>query len=222
MNSVDQSTALHAIKDLFRDYPRPYWVAGGWALDLFAQRTRRPHGDIDVLILARDLAFLAETFTSPRPVVQYAETGEQRPWVVGEQLEPGPHALVFPDDNRLCPIQILLAASDADQWVYHRGRGTIRRSLAEITLMSELGLPYLSPEIVLLFKSRSTRPKDNDDFADVESLLDGQHRQWLVDRIAPRYPDHPWLPVLRGGALVGSQGIGSLSAPRAKRGADNA
>jgi hypothetical protein len=106
MNTVDQSTALHAIKDLFRDYPRPYWVAGGWALDLFAQRTRRPHGDIDVLILARDLAFLAETFTSPRPVVQYAETGEQRPWVVGEQLEPGPHALVFPDDNRLCPIQI--------------------------------------------------------------------------------------------------------------------
>jgi hypothetical protein len=33
MNAVDQSTALHAIKDLFRDYPRPYWVAGSWALD---------------------------------------------------------------------------------------------------------------------------------------------------------------------------------------------
>jgi hypothetical protein len=88
----------------------------------------------------------------------------------------------------------------ADQWVYHRGRGTIRKSLAEITLMSQLGPPYLAPEIVLLFKSRSTRPKDNDDFADVESLLDGQRRQWLLDRIAPRYTDHPWLPVLRAGA----------------------
>jgi hypothetical protein len=197
MSSVDQSTPLHVVQELFRNYPRPYWVAGGWALDLFADRVSRAHSDVDVLVLAHDLDHVADTFTSPRPVIQHSETGERRPWEHGEQLEPGPHALVFPDDNHPCPIQILLASSDADQWVYHRGRGTIRKPLAEITLTSPGGVPYLAPEIVLLFKSRGVRPKDNDDFAEVANLLDAHRRRWLLDRIAPRYPDHPWLPALR-------------------------
>lgn len=197
MSSVDTSDALSAVRALFHDYPCRYWIAGGWALDLFADRVRRPHDDVDALVLARDLDQVAKTFTRPRPSVQNPETGDRRPWAPGEQLAPGPNALVFPDGMHPCPLQILLAASDADQWVYHRGRGTIRKPLDEITLRSPDGLPYLAPEIVLLFKSRGGRPKDNDDFADVAELLDPERRRWLFDRIAPRYPEHPWLPDLR-------------------------
>ncbi|MEV4266394.1 hypothetical protein [Kribbella sp. NPDC049584] len=184
------------MRSLFHEYPCRYWIAGGWALDLFAGRVRRQHGDVDVVVLARDLDHVARTFTRPRPSVQNPETGECRPWAPGEQLAPGPNALVFPDMHPHV-IQILLAASDADQWVYHRGRGTIRKPLDEITLRSPDGLPYLAPEIVLLFKSRGGRPKDNDDFADVAELLDPERGRWLFDRIAPRYPEHPWLPALR-------------------------
>jgi hypothetical protein len=197
MSFVELSTPLQVVQELFRRYPRPYWVAGGWALDLFAGRVRRAHSDVDVLVLAQDLERVAETFTRPRPVVQDPETGGRRPWEHGESLVPGPHALVFPDDLHPCPIQILLAASDGDEWVYHRGRGAIRKPLAEITLTSPGGVPYLAPEIVLLFKSRGGRPKDDADFDDVASLLDADRRGWLLDRIAPRYPDHPWLPALR-------------------------
>jgi hypothetical protein len=197
MEAIDQAAELLAVKGLFENYPRPYWIAGGWALDLFAGRVRRSHGDVDVLVLARDLEVLARTFTRPRPVLQFAETGEQRPWVEGERLVPGPHALVFPDDDGPSPVQILLGASDRDEWVYHRGRGTLRKSLNEITLQSPQGLCYLAPEIVLLYKSRHLRPKDNADFEDVHDLLDPSRRQWLVERIFPRYPDHPWLPALR-------------------------
>ena len=109
MNSVDESTALTAVRDLFHDYPRPYWVAGAWALDPFAGRVRRPHGDVDVVVLARDLDQVAETFTTPRPLVEHPETGERRTWAAGEQLTPGPQALIFPDADHPCPIQILLA-----------------------------------------------------------------------------------------------------------------
>jgi hypothetical protein len=197
MEAIDQAAELLAAKDLFEGYPRPYWVAGGWALDLFARRVRRPHGDVDVLVLARDLEVVAETFTKPRPVLQFAETGEQRPWADGENLTPGPHALVFPDNEGGSPVQILLGAADGDEWVYHRGRGTLRKSLAEITLRSPQGIPYLAPEIVLLYKSRNLRPKDDADFTDVHHLLDAARRQWLIEHIIPRYPDHPWLPALR-------------------------
>jgi hypothetical protein len=197
LSSIDRSEALNAVRALFHDYPCPYWVAGGWALDLFAGRVRRPHGDVDVVVLARDLDQVAETFTRPRPLVQHPETGVRRPWAHGEQLIPGPNALVFPNGMHPCPIQILFAASDAREWVYHRGRGTIRKPLAEITLTSPDGFPYLAPEIVLLFKSRGGRPKDDEDFADVAGLLDSERRRWLLDRITPRYPEHPWLPALR-------------------------
>lgn len=190
MDSFDQ---LRAVRALFDGYPGSYWVAGGWALDLFAGRVRRPHSDVDVLVLARDLDQVAKTFTSPRPMVQHPESGTRRPWDPGEQLTPGPDALVFPDDANPCPIQILLAASDGDEWVFHRGRGTIRKPLTEITLTSPDGTPYLAPEIVLLFKSRGGRPKDNDDFADVVALLDADRRCWLRDRVPP---DHAWLPAL--------------------------
>lgn len=197
MSSIDRSAALTAVRTLFHAYPRPYWIAGGWALDLFAERVRRPHTDVDVVVLARDLDEVARRLTAPRPVVEHPETGVRRPWARGEVLTPGPNALVFPDDFHPSPIQILFAASDADQWVYHRGRGTIRKPLAEITLRSPDGIPYLAPEVVLLFKSRGGRPKDDADFNDVAHLLDPDRRRWLLDRIAPRYPDHPWLPTLR-------------------------
>jgi len=59
-----QSEALSAVRALFADYPSRYWIAGGWALDLFADRVRRPHTDVDVLVLARDLDRVAETFTT--------------------------------------------------------------------------------------------------------------------------------------------------------------
>lgn len=197
MSPIDRSLALTAVRTLFEPYPCSYWVAGGWALDLFADRVRRPHSDVDVVVLARDLDQVAKTFTTPRPTVELPETGVRRPWAPGEVLTPGPNALVFPDDTHPSPIQILFAASDADEWVYHRGRGRIRKPLAEITLRSPDGIPYLAPEVVLLFKSRGGRPKDHADFDDVAHLLDPARRRWLVERIAPRYPDHPWLPTLR-------------------------
>jgi hypothetical protein len=91
----------------------------------------------------------------------------------------------------------MLAASDGDYWIYHRGRGTLREPLADITMTTNSGLPYLAPEIVLLFKSRGMRPKDHEDFLDVKDLLDEPRRQWLIERTAPRYPTHPWLAMLQ-------------------------
>ncbi|RZT20119.1 hypothetical protein EV649_3261 [Kribbella sp. VKM Ac-2569] len=187
---------LNAVRALFADYPGRYWIAGGWALDLFADRVRRPHTDVDVLVLARDLDLVAATFTDPPPTVENPNTGDQRPWEPGETLTPGPDVLAFPDDLLPAPVRIILAASDGDDWVYHRGRGTLRKPLDEITLMTADGLPYLAPELVLLFKSRSDRPKDTEDFNDVAADLDPARRAWLHARIAPRYPDHPWLPAL--------------------------
>ena len=41
-------------QELFSGLSAPWWISGGWAIDLFIGRQTRPHGDLDVLILRDD------------------------------------------------------------------------------------------------------------------------------------------------------------------------
>ncbi len=44
----------HEVAQLFSSLTIPWWIAGGWALDLFLGVQTREHRDIDVQILRRD------------------------------------------------------------------------------------------------------------------------------------------------------------------------
>ena len=44
----------HEVAQLFSSLKIPWWIAGGWALDLFLGVQTREHYDIDVQILRRD------------------------------------------------------------------------------------------------------------------------------------------------------------------------
>lgn len=41
---------------LFAQADFPWWIAGGYAIELAVGRELRPHGDLDVLVLRRDQA----------------------------------------------------------------------------------------------------------------------------------------------------------------------
>jgi hypothetical protein len=59
------------------------------------------------------------------------------------------------------------------------------------------GIPYLAPEIQLLFKAKGRRPKDEQDFAIALPLLDEGSRVWLKDALILTFTDHPWIAQLR-------------------------
>ncbi|WP_197205616.1 nucleotidyltransferase domain-containing protein [Cytobacillus firmus] len=42
------------IQMIFNKIPIRWWIAGGWALDLFLEKTTRVHSDIDTVILRCD------------------------------------------------------------------------------------------------------------------------------------------------------------------------
>jgi hypothetical protein len=67
---------------------------------------------------------------------------------------------------------------DGDDWVFRRD-ARIRRARVDMVLMTSDGIPCLCPEIQLLYKSKSPRPKDDDDFRVVWPLLDERARAWL-------------------------------------------
>jgi hypothetical protein len=90
-------------------------------------------------------------------------------------------------------LELMLDESDGDEWVYRR-EPKIRRSLSEVARYSPEGLPYLAPEIQLLYKSKRPRQQDKQDFEHVRPLLDSGARKWLIEALELTEPTHPWIP----------------------------
>ena len=86
-----------------------------------------------------------------------------------------------------------------DVWHYRRDPSVLRPA-ERIGLRAENGLPFLAPELVLLFKSKNTsdreRPKDQVDFERVVDHLDAERRAWLRWALLASDPGHAWIPRL--------------------------
>lgn len=54
------------------------------------------------------------------------------------------------------------------------------------------GVPFVRPEIVLLFKSKAPRYKDSRDFARVAPLLEPPAREWLRAALRMAHAASPW------------------------------
>ncbi len=55
-------------------------------------------------------------------------------------------------------------------------------------------MPYLCPEVTLLYKASSSDELRNaSDFETAAPLLDGNARPWLRRSIKQAHPGHPWI-----------------------------
>jgi hypothetical protein len=185
---------------LFAPLRAPWWIAGGWALDLFLGVQTREHGDLDVQILRRDQRAVREALSgwdmqgalpAPRP-----EGWPFREWRRGEELDPAIHDVwCRRDPTAPWSLQLMVAESDGDDWLFRRDP-RIRRRLDSIGRWSDDAIPYLAPEIQLLYKAKAPRAKDEEDFAMVAPRLDRDARRWLCEALATAYPAHPWRAAL--------------------------
>ncbi|NUR73391.1 MAG: hypothetical protein HOU81_21440 [Hamadaea sp.] len=194
----DEHPQITAFQELFTRYRRLHGIAGGWAVDFLTGAVRRDHSDLDVLVLAADFAHLLEVMRPFGPVVTDEQTNESRPAEQGFDIEPGRMTVSF---TKVLPpecgdVQVLFASRDDSDWIFHRG-GKIRWPLADLIRRSPGGIPYLTPEIVLLLKARDAREKDRSDFVDAVAHLDHEQLAWLRPRLAPPWKQpHPWEAVV--------------------------
>ena len=182
---VDEAAAILA------GFDRPWGLAGGWALDLFLGRKTRDHEDVDVATLRRDQAALRAHLAgwSLSKVIR----GTREPWRQGERLAPPVHEIhAVRATGRLRRLEILLIEADGDRWAFRRDP-RVTCPLDRIALRSRSGVPFLAPEIVLLYKTKDPRPTDELDFRIVEPPLAAKPRRWLRDALRMGYPDHPWI-----------------------------
>jgi hypothetical protein len=187
---------VRSVADLFSTFTRPWFVAGGWALDLFLGRVTREHHDIDVAIFREDqieLRNLLEGWRFQKVVKRgnhVREAWDEREWLSLPVHEV--HARSPGGDSEL---EILLTESKEENWVFRRNPAvTLPRS--SLGRLAQPHTPYLTPEVVLLFKAGHPSTADEADFAAVgEALEDGQ-RRWLVDALKVCYTEHRWLSAL--------------------------
>ena len=203
------SHAKHSLADICKRvhtvlgaWSQPWWVAGGWAIDLFLGRKTRPHADVEIAVLAADQAALYDYLKEWD--VWIAGDGVLRPWQGQSSIAPY-HQIwakqsstptttptAFSADPTM--LDFLIEDHQDTVWYYRRDQ-RITRALDQFGAVYK-GIPFVRPEIALLFKSKQPRFKDQRDFAQVLPLLDESARRWLHAALQGVYPAHEWCTYL--------------------------
>ncbi len=179
---------------LFAGAPFPWWITGGVALELHAGRSWRAHGDADVGIRRMDAQAVRGWLGALHPFI--ASNGELRRWTGGPLSAGDAENNVWVKKEPDGPWWFDIAVGEGDErsWRYRR-EPSIGRDWSQAVLISAGGIPYLAPEIQLLFKSKGRREKDDLDAQVVIPLLDHDRRRWLEAHLDP---GHRWVRLLQG------------------------
>lgn len=88
-------------------------------------------------------------------------------------------------------LDVFRDSHDGDEWICRRDPALCRPWSATVE-RDRHGVPFLSPEIVLLFKARHRRSKDVTDLPAALPALDPARRTWLRDALDLVHPGHEW------------------------------
>ncbi len=181
------------VSELFKSLDINWWIAGGWAIDIFLGKKSREHLDIDVLILRKDQIIIHkhlnewELYKTNQPGL--------KPWEKGEYLEIGVNS-VWCKETSDSPwvLEIMFLDTIKDEWFF-RCNPKIRLTLMEIGLQTKSGISFLKPEIQLLYKAnKNPSAKDMQDFLNVVSLLENESLIWLKNALLQQYKEnHSWI-----------------------------
>ena len=172
-----------------------FWcVAGGWAIDLFLGRQTRMHEDLEIVVLRRDWTTLYEQFQqfSPSKIIS-GEPPIFVPWQ-GEPIESDVIQIRL-DPVGTTEFDLLLTPAEGNAWICRRDE-SIRRPLNQVCDRTSGGVPFLAPEVVLLFKAKYVREKDQRDFESTLGSMNMEAKCWLRNGLTAIHPGHIWIDQL--------------------------
>ncbi|MEB8338449.1 nucleotidyltransferase domain-containing protein [Streptomyces endophyticus] len=171
----------------------PWCIAAGWALDLFLGGQSRPHGDLEIAVPAAGFSEIRDRF----PEYVFDAVGSGRVWAGARaKALAATHQTWLRDpasDQFL--FDVFREPHEGLTWIYRRD-DSLRLPYDAIIARTADGIPYLVPELVLLFKAKAPRPKDQADFDAALPLLGQARRDALSGLLGRVHPGHPWLTAL--------------------------
>lgn len=199
-----------------------YAVCGGFALDLFLGYETRTHGDIDILAFWEDRETII-TYMQSKGYIVYEMLGGGKVHRITDikmqeklrknifcctedcelvRLYDTDEADVYWLDfqhtglTKLNYIEFLFNEKTEEEFVYARDE-RVRRGMANEILETD-GVPYLAPELCLLFKSTDIeREGYQQDFELTVGKLSAEQRTWFEKSMELLYPEgHKWREIL--------------------------
>lgn len=168
----------------------PWYVAAGWALDLFRGRQTRAHGDIEIAIPAAGFPEVRDRF----PGYVFDAIGSGRIWedATSEVLAAVHQTWLRDPATGNYLLDVFREPHDGDTWICRRDE-RVRLPYNDIVHHTQDGIPYLAPELVLLFKAKHVRRKDQADFDATVPHMTSAQRETLAELLARVHPGHTWI-----------------------------
>ncbi|MDJ0952499.1 MAG: hypothetical protein QNJ81_02350 [Acidimicrobiia bacterium] len=168
--------------------PFRWWLSGGHALEMHVGHSWREHEDTDLGLVRGEVDVVFEWFAGWSLAV--AARGTVSEWD-GRPLADGENN-IWARRRDEWEIDLTIGDGTDDEWVYRRDP-TVRRPWRNAVLYNRDGVPYLAPDVQLLFKSKAVRPKDDVDAGRVIPALSWTEKAFLRDNLAA---DHVWQRLL--------------------------
>lgn len=193
-SGTDVETSFASVIEVNRvmtGFDRPWFVSGGWAIDLFIGHATREHEDLEVSAFFPDQGAIRELLKDWELIRIRDETWV--PWVATDPIElPEFQAQARSPRTALGVFDIFFNPIDGDDWLSRRHAG-VRVRLTDLMRRTPAGIPYLAPQVQLPYKAKHHRAKDDADFNAAIDLMDADERQWLRNVLATHHPGDPWL-----------------------------
>lgn len=195
----------------------PWAICGGFAIDLFLKKDIRTHSDIDICVFEKDREkILRYMLQNNWNVYEFRGQGKVRPLNAASLSETGRnfmctngecdivnfypceeenflyHEFIHTGIKEFNYVEFLFNITDEDYFVFDKNQGIKRELSKEILLNS--GIPYLAPEIVLLYKSSwSENVEYQYDFEQTYWQMNDEQKMWFSQNLDVLYSKgHRW------------------------------
>jgi Aminoglycoside-2''-adenylyltransferase len=171
----------------------PWYVAGGWAIDLFLGRQTREHGDLEIAVPASAFPAIRGALAD----YEFDVVGSGLRWPLDSPAFDVMHQTwVREPDTGVYRADVFREPERDAEWVCRRDE-SISLPYEDLIRQTGDGIPYLVPEVNLLFKAkRAAEPKNHADFAATADLLDDHAAGWLRGVLQRVHPGHAWIGAL--------------------------
>jgi hypothetical protein len=188
------SEELKKLELVMRSFKRPWFVAGGWTIDLSVNEVTRDHKDIDICIFREDAEYALNYFHDWD--IHVAIPGEHRLEKVTHlsDIEPPRYCLHLFQNKEF--LEILFTERIDDEVIFRKNRD-VRMSINDFWKQSE-NISFVNPAWQLLFKSLSTREEDERDFKEyINKVDDCRSKKWLFKSMKEVKGNQIWIEELR-------------------------
>ena len=210
---------LNQLNDYLKNINIDYAICGGSAIDLFVGRKTRPHKDLDVAVFLEDRDKIVQYMLEMGWDI-YEPCGSgylHKITSVKDQMriktniwcvKPSSSHYHFTDHGNnmyavqqdgleqegLDFIEFLFNKREDGHFLYSRNNN-IRKDMGKAVLLTETKIPYLAPEIVLLYKSTALYNYEYKQDFDVALIkMNSEDREWLKSSLVCIFPDgHEWI-----------------------------